>query len=455
MKVEQLAGYVAAEGYYHHGADSLKGAIVNMAQDFIGSNNMPWLYPSGNFGSRRKSGDDHGAPRYIDTRIGNLTPFFVRKEDDPILDYVYEDGNRAEPIVYHPIVPMALVNGVQGIGTGYSTTLPPFNPRDIISNIRRVLKGEDVVPMVPYLVGYTGTIKRISDGKKGFKYVSKGKYSIKSNKTLLIKELPYSPKPSKCTVPIRYKEHLNTMMAENPKKPLKKDLLESIKDESNNNKVYFELDFIGNKLIALHKEKKITKKFGLEATFTINNIKLFDENYKIKKFENPEEVLEHFCNYRIKIYQKRFDYYLEQLKYEKIKLESQAKFIKAKLDKKIIIENKTKDDVIDKIENKLKLPKLGPAWNSEESQKNYTYLTDMKIFSLTKEKVTELLEKVKQKQKEYDEYLKKTPKKLWLEELDELEQEFIKYEEELIENYADSKKAKETGKKKNRKVKTK
>ena len=63
---------------------SLNGAIIGMAQDFVGSNNINVLKPNGQFGSRLRSGKDAASPRYIWTEFNSLTSFIFRKEDEPI-----------------------------------------------------------------------------------------------------------------------------------------------------------------------------------------------------------------------------------------------------------------------------------------------------------------------------------------------------------------------------------
>jgi DNA topoisomerase II len=452
MKVEQLSGYVAAEGHYHHGATSLNGAIVNLAQDYVGSNNIPLLFPSGNFGTRYKAGEDAGAARYIFTRLSDLTKLIFRKEDAPLLEHIYEDGFKAEPNYFHPIVCLPLINGVSGIGTGYSTLMPPFNPLEQFENIRNYLKGKPFNKMMPYLIDYKGIIKRTGDNS----YLSLGKYKIETNNTLLITELPYSIRPSRNTVPFKYEEYLKTLVADNPSKPDKGQILDELFSDCNSNRVHFKLKFLDNHLSEMFKSKSIVKKMGLETQFTVSNITFFDENYKIKKYESPEHLLEEFCDYRLQIYKQRFDYYLEQLKYELIKLKAQATFVKAKIDKKITIENISKDKICELLETSLKLPKLGSDWNSHDDDKNYDYiLLKLNMLSLSMEKVNELLKKAEEKQNEYDEYIKKTPAQIWLEELNELEKEYIKYEEYIIEKYNEDKIKKEVRKSKTKKTSVK
>ena len=142
VKVAQLAGYVAEHSAYHHGEQSLAMAIVNMAQTFVGSNNLNLLVPSGQFGTRLQGGADAASPRYIFTLLNTLTRQLFNEFDDPLLKYLDDDGQSIEPEWYMPILPMVLINGGHGIGTGWSTDVPSYNPRDIIDNIKRMMDHE-------------------------------------------------------------------------------------------------------------------------------------------------------------------------------------------------------------------------------------------------------------------------------------------------------------------------
>ena len=122
----QFAGYVSEHGGYHHGEASLQGAIVNMAQDFIGSNNINILEPIGQFGTRIMGGSDSAQPRYIHTCIPDIVPYIYKKEDMNVLTYNDDDGFLVEPEFYVPIIPMILVNGSEGIGTGWSSKYSQF-----------------------------------------------------------------------------------------------------------------------------------------------------------------------------------------------------------------------------------------------------------------------------------------------------------------------------------------
>lgn len=154
IKVAQLGGYVSENTAYHHGEQSLTSTIVGLAQNFVGSNNINLLEPNGQFGTRMQGGKDAASARYIFTNTSAMTRAVFHPADDPLLNYLVEDGQRIEPEYYLPTVPMLLINGADGIGTGWSTQIPNYNPVDVVDNLRRLMKGEDVVPMTPWFRGF-------------------------------------------------------------------------------------------------------------------------------------------------------------------------------------------------------------------------------------------------------------------------------------------------------------
>lgn len=159
-----------------------------MAQNYVGSNNINLLLPLGQFGSRAMGGKDHASARYIFTKLNPITRMIFREEDDDIVDYQNDDGDMVEPLFYLPIIPMVLVNGSEGIGTGWSSYIPNYNPREIVENLKRKLNGDEFQPMVPYYKNFTGQITKNSTG-----FDCKGKYEVHLFKSQIeILELPVS-----------------------------------------------------------------------------------------------------------------------------------------------------------------------------------------------------------------------------------------------------------------------
>jgi len=171
IKVAQLAGYVSEHTGYHHGEASLHATIVNMAQNFVGSNNVPLLEPIGQFGTRLQGGKDAASPRYIYTQLSPVARLLFPEADDPLLEWLEDDGDRIEPQFYVPIIPFALINGARGIGTGWSTAIPPHHPVEVVDAVKaRILQGENNnnnaadKPLMPWFRGFQGNVKRSTRG---------------------------------------------------------------------------------------------------------------------------------------------------------------------------------------------------------------------------------------------------------------------------------------------------
>jgi DNA topoisomerase-2 len=162
VRVAQLAGYVSEHAAYHHGEASLTAAITSMAQTFVGSNNINLLVPKGQFGSRLLGGKDAASPRYIHTYLESMVDVVFRKEDAGILKHIDDDGMLVEPECYYPVVPMLVINGCIGIGTGFSTDIPPHNPEEVVGLLRDRLEGRratlERLAMRPWWFGFKGPV---------------------------------------------------------------------------------------------------------------------------------------------------------------------------------------------------------------------------------------------------------------------------------------------------------
>eukprot|EP00758_Cryptobia_borreli_P006446 Tbor_TRINITY_DN5155_c0_g1::TRINITY_DN5155_c0_g1_i6::g.26264::m.26264/K03164/TOP2; DNA topoisomerase II len=169
MRVSQLAGYVSEVSNYHHGEASLHGAIIHMAQNYTTSNNINYLHPEGQFGSRLGGGTDSAAPRYIFTKLDSITRLIYPKIDDNSLTYMDSDGEPVEPMCYAPVIPTAFLNGDIGIGFGFSSHFTPHDPTELINRTRMMIKGtsaeEAYRNLTPGYVGYRGVIRKNVDGE--------------------------------------------------------------------------------------------------------------------------------------------------------------------------------------------------------------------------------------------------------------------------------------------------
>lgn len=411
LRVAQLAGYVSDKTCYHHGEASLCDAIVGMAQNYVGSNNINLLYPAGQFGSRVLSGKDKASPRYIHTYLEKLTKYIFRSEDEPILNYLNDDGVMIEPEQYFPIIPMVLVNGAEGIGTGFSTSIPNYNPKDIIQNIFNLMDSKDVKTMKPWYKNFKGCVSKMDD----FTYEVIGDYTIIDDNRIIINELPIG------TWTTMYKEYLESIQYDNDSK---KNTIIGFTDNNTDERVHFVVTFPDRKLNLYQSNNTLYDRLRLIKKLKTSNMNLFNEEGRIMNFKKVEDILKYWYDIRLKKYEERKIYLIGKIENELDLLKYKSMFIEYVIDKKIIIFRKKKNEIIEKLE-KLKFPRLSNVGDD----KSYDYITSIPLFNLTEEKIEELKNKLKEKEKEL-EYVKiTTPIQMWKIELKELLKEYTTWQD--------------------------
>jgi DNA topoisomerase II len=275
IRVAQFAGYVSEHSGYHHGEQSLNEAIIGMAQDFMGSNNIPWLVPQGQFGTRLQGGKDSASPRYIHTYLQPGIRRIVPEADFPVLTYRDDDGLPVEPEFYAPVLPMLLVNGARGIGTGYSTFIPSYNPRHLMGMLTAWLEGdEDALdePLEPYFQGFKGKVS--ADG------TLTGVYR-KEKEEFVVTELP----PGTWTQD--YREFLEKELAEGR--------IKDFVDVSTDTEV--------NIRIKGMEEKALVK--SLTDKVKTTNMHAFNARGQITKYDSPNAILKEFADVRLALYETR------------------------------------------------------------------------------------------------------------------------------------------------------
>jgi DNA topoisomerase-2 len=403
VKVAQLVGYVGEHSAYHHGEASLAGTIISMAQDFVGSNNLNLLVPSGQFGTRLQGGSDHASARYIYTRLAPVTRLIFSPLDDAVLNYLVEDGQKIEPTFYAPIIPMVLVNGASGIGTGWSTDIPNYDPLAIIANLRLFIGKQKMKPMRPWFRGFTGCIESLGKGS----YYSWGKYWENDN-GLEITELPLRRWTQD------YKEFLQSMLPGADGKS--KITVQDVREHHTEKKVHFSVKIS-------QEELKNVKAAGVEHTFklwsTINetNMVLFNSEGKIAKYKNVLDIMDEFAKVRLKHYDMRKKYLIDKLTLERDLLNNRARFIAMVCAKKLHINNRKKADVVKDL-IRFKFMKFG---DTKPPRTGFEYLLIMQIASLTKERKEELERMAKDKGAELEKVKRTSIQAMWLEDLKHLE----------------------------------
>ncbi len=472
VKVAQVAGAIGELCEYHHGEVSLHNTIVNMAQDYVGASNITLLYPSGAYGTRKggggndsKKGGDAGHARYLFTRFHPIAEVVLNPLDAPLLKHAVADGHVVEPEYFLPTYPLVL-DGAIGIGTGYSTSIPAYNPLEVIANIKAFLQGQPLTEMHPWYRGYRGKIIPLP-GKN--KYITVGDYVRTGPDTIKIYELPVGAK--NCKSFSQYKEFLITLLDETIakdhvlEKPKKKTAAEKAaekaeKDDDASSKsatfkssvikdflveLETDIDFVVNiefkegvldKELANNENYRFEKKLKLAYAFSATNMHMFTCDGIIKKFNSPQEILEEFMNVRLVHYERRRIYWINRYKFEHGKASAKLRFVTEVMDDVIDIRRKKRAVVDTMLETAVPhYPKYSTqVEDSENTDKvGYDYLLHMHIESYTEDTLDKLR---KEAQRLFDLYTKlesQTNKDLWLEDLVDLQKEYLMYVKEWSE----------------------
>ena len=455
IRVAQLAGYVSEHGAYHHGEASLQSTIVGMAQNYVGANNINLLKPNGQFGTRILGGSDSASARYIHTELNMpIVDKLYPKKDMPVLYYINDDGYLVEPNHYVPIIPIVLINGAIGIGTGFSTCIPQYNPIDIVNNLKRKLKDLDSVETYPWFKGFAGKIIQKNDAS----FLTKGLYHKIGDDEICVTELPIGrwTQDFKDLLEILSGYDIDDKKKTKKSKPNSKTkfkdkqkteaIILDYRDNSDESKVNFTITF--KEFVLDDLEDKVDKdgingvekvlKLTTTKRTNLNNMHLYNREGSIQKYANVNEIIDEFYNVRMNLYTKRKHHILNILEKELNKISAKVEFIKGIINDTIIINKQSKKSIIEQLYHK-RFPLIYTE-NSEEhvidltehnnllsdtkliklyKSNNYDYLIKLPIDSLTIEKIEEL-ERIHNDRIIEVELLKsKTEKDIYLEELND------------------------------------
>ena len=384
MKVAQLAGYIAEQTAYHHGEASLQGTIVNLAQNFMGANNLNLLEPSGQFGTRLAGGKDAASSRYIFTRLSPLTRKIFDPVDNSVLKYVTDDGQQVEPEFYTPIVPMILVNGAEGIGTGFSCYVPPYDIEIVKHNIQCALDQVAMVPMVPHFKGFKGKVTKTKDHT----WVLEG-VVVKEGSQLHVTELPPG-------VWIQdFKEHLDAL--------LEKGTIQKFENHSTETTPDFRI------WGAAFEIEDAPKELGMTKTIHTSNMHLIGPNGAVKKYTSPEEILVDYLEVRVGMYKKRKAWQLKQIETEVNWLSEKSRFIRdVAVTPKLHVFNTPLEQIHDQLRREKYAEALWPK------------LLDIKTYQYTKEEVAKLEALCAAKRQEHAHLKATSVVQLWKNNLSEI-----------------------------------
>jgi DNA topoisomerase-2 len=416
IKVAQFSGYVSEHSAYHHGEASLNGAIVKMAQNYVGSNNINLLEPNGQFGTRLQNGDDAASERYIFTLLNPLTRSIFPEADDAVLTYKDDDGTVVEPEYYVPIIPFCLMNGISGIGTGFSCDIPSYHPKDVVAYLKSKLTSQPPsVEFVPYYEGFQGQVQKVSDQK----FLIKGKYEKVGEDKIRITELPIG------TGTMSYITFLEGLLDGTVDKAGKKSppVIKDMVSMSTEVIVDITVTFPKGKLTELLASSSSDSINGLEkllkltTTVSTTNMHMFNAESRLHKYNSIEEIIEEFYMTRLGLYQVRKDALIKDMRQLLIKLSNRARYILDVLADTIDLRKKTNQQVQELLE--------GLKYDRVEGE--FKYLIKMPMDSVTEEHVAHILKEKADTEVELDILMKTTTGQMWLRELEIFEKEYETY----------------------------
>ena len=416
IRVAQLAGYVSEHAAYHHGEASLNSTIVGMAQNFVGANNINLLRPIGQFGSRLLGGKDSASPRYIHTMLENIVDTIFRKEDAAILKYVDDDGDLVEPEHYLPVVPLLAINGCVGIGTGFSTDIPPYNPQQVVALLKArlgggldTLKGRD---LDPWWFGFRGRTTRLNQNT----WATHGMYEFCDEKrSVTITELPVG------TWSQDYKEFLDGLCVAGAAGLTNFDDLYTDRD------VRFVL-YITDEMYSDYKMDvaMFEKTFRLVSTTKTTNMCCFAPNGGIMRYGSVGDMLDVFYENRLGAYEARRQALLGALEEEIRELQAKRTFIRAIVEGRLVISNRDDEAIVADLKG-LELPALSDM-GAAESVRGYEYLLKMRIDRIKAAAIEELEGQVREKEDERTCLENTNAGQLWMVDLADFEEAWKKYE---------------------------
>ena len=386
IKVSQLAAAVAEQSHYHHGEASLEATIVGLAQDYTGSNNLNYFVPLGQFGNRLSPTASAG--RYIYTKPSPVLRKMFMPDDDLILEHLDEDGDIIEPKFYLPILPNILINGSEGMGTGFATKILTYNPNDLKDAVLAILTKQNVKRLIPWFKGFTGKVEALSEKQ----YQIFGSFKREGATTIHVTELPVGVYLD------QYKEHLNKL--------IESGFIKDYDSHSTDTKFHFKLTCPKSALQesdeSLMSKLKLVSKVSENLTVWITD----NDTNKIKAFKDANELLEYFVSVRLPYYEKRRLALIKQLNHDLEILEEKSKFIEYYLENSIAISKMKKTELYKTLES--------------NGFKNIEVLLSIKIYNLTLEAIETLNKSIKKTLKEIKSLESTNATKMYIDDLTNL-----------------------------------
>jgi DNA topoisomerase-2 len=387
-KVANLAGETMTSTEYLHG--DISGSIITLAQKYTGSNNIPLLTREGNFGSRFTP--EASAIRYIYTMNESYFGDIFKKEDNNVLIQQEFEGTKIEPRFFVPTIPLILVNGSEGIATGFAQKILPRKLDTIKEYITAYMEGNDLPELTPGYNGFNGDIEK---GETPNQWLIKGKFERVTATKLMITEIP-----------IGYTLTSYTKVLDDLED---KKVIKSYEDLSEDDNFKFEVS-VEVKFTKGVADDVILDKLKLIKKVT-ENFTVIDEKNRIANYTSPEEVLNHYIEIKLEFLQARKDFLVQSTKQDLLLLASKYLFVRGVTQNEIVVNNKKKTEIAEQLDEIDKIIK---------DEGSYDYLLRMSIYSLTEEKMKELQEKIKQQKEELEIIEKTSIEKTWQDELNKI-----------------------------------
>ncbi len=399
MKVTGLTGLVLT--LHPHGPASIESSIVNLAQDFTFSNNYPLIDKKGYFGERMET--QAAAGRYIECRLGEVAKLLLFDDMNQVKMVPNYDEKVMEPLGLLPKLPLMLLNGAEGIGTGFSSVIPSFNHRDIIKSMIQVIETGSPRRIKPWVRSYNESVEVDKNGKVIFKMGFK-----EIDGKIYIVELPRGYDAKKV-----YK-FLN--------KSIEADIIKDYIDSTVDNNVMIELMF---KRGTQPKLKEVEKSMATTVSLSPNYTLISERGVKV--LDRPEEIITIFTNQRLEVVKRRYELLIFDAKERLNKNNEIIRFIKEK--HYAVAEKKAnRKDYVDYLSKKKFL--------------YADYLADMAIYRMTKEEVGKrnlMIQEDKARISAYEKIVK-SPSKIKNELVKELNDVSTKLDE-IMKKKEDAKKA--------------
>jgi DNA topoisomerase-2 len=408
IKVDQLRGYVSEQTMYAHGDESLNKTIIGMNHNYVGSNNINVLIPCGSFGTRLLGGKDAASPRYISTKINPIVKHIFHSDDSQILTYLHESGYPVEPDYYVPVIPMILVNGANGIGTGFCTDIPTYNPLEICEILMKWLTNgvsneasndtntsvtSQAATLTPWAKNFLGTIEVHTQDSVLTSYTSIGKWHRKDDTTIVITELPLF------TWTQDYKQFLDTL--------IEQAIIDDYLDFTTESVVKFEVSAPRLRIEEWLMEQTIVSIFNLQTRHKIN-LTCFDAHGQLRHYHTIHDMLRDYYTTRLEYYQKRHAY-LDQVYTDEINnLSIKERFIQLVMNEDLVIFKQSKE-IVDQQMLEFAFPRRNES---------YQYLLDTPLHHFTQTYADTLANKILEIQESQNQLRRKSAKDLWVQDLE-------------------------------------